>query len=203
MKKTILAALLAASFLLPGLASAATYKIDQEGQHAFIEFRIQHLGYSWLYGRFNDFSGQFTYDADNPDDASVTVNIDPASIDTNHEARDKHLRGPDFLNVKEFPKLTFESTKIEKVGEREVEVTGDLTMHGQTHSVTLDGTFNKMTKHPLPDYNGILTAGFSGRGTIKRSRWGVSQYTPAIGDRMEILVEIEGFAQDQLDKLPE
>ena len=69
MKKTLFAALLATAFLLPGIAGAATYKIDQEGQHAFIEFRIQHLGYSWLYGRFNDFSGQFTYDADNPDEA--------------------------------------------------------------------------------------------------------------------------------------
>ena len=80
-------------------AQAADYLIDTKGSHAFIQFKIAHLGYSWLLGRFNTFSGEFSYDENNPSTARIKVDIDTASIDSNHAERDKHLRGEDFLEV--------------------------------------------------------------------------------------------------------
>ena len=107
---TSLAALLALS--ASNLVEAADYKLDIKGAHAFINFKASHLGYSWLTGRFNKFDGQFSYDAKNVEATQITVNIDPASIDSNHAERDKHLRDKDFLNVAKFPKSKFVSTKV-------------------------------------------------------------------------------------------
>ena len=96
MKKLILAASVATVMALP--AQAADYTIDTQGAHAFIQFKISHLGYSWLYGRFNTFSGEFSYDADKLADSKISLTIDTASVDSNHAERDKHLRSPD-LNL--------------------------------------------------------------------------------------------------------
>ena len=77
-------------------AQVENYQIDTKGMHAFIEFKIKHLGYSWLKGRFNDFDGQFSYDTKNPENSAVNVSIKTASLDSNHAERDKHLRSKDF-----------------------------------------------------------------------------------------------------------
>jgi len=194
-----------AAFLLAGTpavqAAPETFKIDEA--HSDIAFMISHFGFSDAIGEFTEFSGTFTIDEDDPANSSVNVTIQADSVDTQHDKRDEHIRSPDFLNVKEYPEITFTSTEVEKTGEKTAEVTGDLTLHGTTKPVTLDVTLNKMGKHPLPDYNNILTAGISARATIERSNFGVSTFAPAIGEEMKLMFEIEGFAQDQLDKLPE
>lgn len=117
---------------------AADYIIDTKGAHAFIQFRIQHLGYSWLYGRFNDFDGRFSYDEKNPAAAKVEVNIRTASIDSNHAERDKHLRGKDFLDVGKFPAAKFVSTGFEEKGNGKAVLKGNLTLHGITKPVSID-----------------------------------------------------------------
>ena len=109
LKKTLFSLVLLLG--LGGTAQAAEhYVIDTKGMHAFITFRIQHLGFSWLEGRFNRFSGEFDYDEANPANNRVEVEIDLASIDTNHAERDKHLRSERFFDVERFPKATFVST---------------------------------------------------------------------------------------------
>ena len=135
MKKLLLAVALSGAAAFPGMASAADYKLDVKGAHAFINFKIKHLGYSWLTGRFNTFDGQFSYDAANPEASSIEVTIDTASIDSNHAERDKHLRGEDFLNVSEFPKATFKSTSYKAIDEDSGELTGVLTLHGVTKTI--------------------------------------------------------------------
>jgi polyisoprenoid-binding protein YceI len=177
-----------------GAAGAADFKIDSA--HTDVVFNVNHLGYSNTWGSFEDVSGRFSFDPDAPEDAEVSLTIDAASIDTNHTKRDEHLRGPDFLNVKEFPDITFESTSVEVTGDKQGKLTGDLTLHGQTHPVTLDVTFNKIAPHPLPQYDKVLTAGFSARGTITRSKWGVGKFTPAVGDEMKLFIEVEGMKSD-------
>jgi len=112
LKKTLLGAMLVAT----PLVQAADYVIDTKGAHAFIQFKIQHLGYSWLYGRFNQFGGNFSYDPANPKSNAITVEIDMASVDTNHAERDKHIRSEDFLNTDKFPKATFVSTAYQDNG---------------------------------------------------------------------------------------
>jgi len=195
--KTLTAAAGAAAALTVAPAAQAepeTFTIDQT--HSNIVFMLNHLGYANMIGQFQDYSGEFTFDPEDPSAASVSLTIQADSIDTDHAKRDQHLAGPDFLNAAEFPTITFESTGVEKTGETTGTLTGDLTMHGETHPVTLDVTFNKMAPNPLPQYDDILTAGFSARGTIERSKWGVDAYVPAVGDEMRLLIEIEGQDKD-------
>ncbi len=97
LKKTLLSLTAVSMLASAGSALAAEYKFDKEGQHAFIEFRIKHLGYSWLYGSFNDFDGAFTFDEKNPSADKVNVTINTNSVDTNHAERDKHLRSAEFF----------------------------------------------------------------------------------------------------------
>ncbi|MBV1920172.1 MAG: YceI family protein, partial [Pseudomonadales bacterium] len=81
-------------------AATDTYKIDTKGAHASIKFKIKHLGYSWLYGRFDTFDGTLMLDEKAPGNSKIEVSIDTASVNSNHAERDKHLKSPDFLNVK-------------------------------------------------------------------------------------------------------
>ena len=118
MKKYLLASAVTIGLLSP-LTHAADYIIDHKGAHASVNFKIKHLGYSWLHGRFNTFDGEFNYDAEKPNASQIMVNIDTTSLDSNHAERDKHLRGKDFLNVDKYPTATFKSTNItlDKIGE--------------------------------------------------------------------------------------
>jgi len=136
MKKLLSAALLSMS-LAGGLAQAEHYVIDTERAHAFIDFRIQHLGFSWMSGHFDKFSGDFNYDDANPAAAQINVNIDVASVDTNHAERDKHLREK-FLNSDKFPKAQFKSTSFEQKEDGSAVMVGDFTLHGVTKPLTLD-----------------------------------------------------------------
>ena len=140
MKKIFLASAL--SLAVAGTVQAddhsGTYAFDTQGAHQFVTFKISHLGYSWLYGRFNDFDGEFTYDAENPENSSVSVTIDTSSVDSNHAERDKHLRSEDFLHVGEFPEATFKSKRVVLDEEGEADIIGDLTLRGVTREVTLD-----------------------------------------------------------------
>jgi len=176
-----------------GPAPAAEFDVDDA--HTDVVFSLDHLGYSRIFGSFEAVDGRFTFDPDAPENASVSLTIQAASVDTDHAKRDEHLRSPDFLNARAFPEITFESRTVEVTGENTAKVTGDLTLHGQTHPVTLDVTFNKMAPHPLPQYDDVLTAGFSARGTIRRSRWGVGKFVPAVGDEMKLYIEVEGHAR--------
>jgi len=105
-----------AFIVTPQHAKAENYVIDTQGSHAFIQFKIPHLGFSWLLGRFDRFEGTFSYDEKNPSASKVKVTIDTASINSNHAKRDKHLRSKDFLDVKRFPRATFVSTSVEPKG---------------------------------------------------------------------------------------
>lgn len=173
-------------------ASAETdsFKIDPE--HTNILFIVNHLGYSRMIGQFQDFGGQFTFDDQAVENSAVEVTVKTESVDTDHQARDDDLRSPDFFNAVEFPDMTFKSTKVEKTGEKTGKITGDLTLLGVTKPVTLDVTFNQKAPHPLPGYNGILSAGFSATAKILRSDFGMKTFVPAIGDEIDIILEVEG-----------
>lgn len=118
-------------------AMASDYVIDNKGQHASVNFRASHLGFSFIAGRFNDFEGKFSHDPANPSVSKASVKIKAASIDTNHAERDKHLRSEDFFEVAKYPTITFESTgyAVDSGGAR---LNGDLTIHGVTRAVVID-----------------------------------------------------------------
>lgn len=174
-------------------AAAETFAFDRG--HTDIVFRIDHLGFSDTIGRFNDADGIIVLDETNPENSRVEVTIQTASLDTNHEERDTHLRGADFFNVEAHPTITFVSTSVERTGDETARVTGDLTILGVTQTVVLETTLNALMPHPIPSYEGVMTAGFSSITTISRSDFGMTAFVPAVGDEVSIILEIEAFQQ--------
>lgn len=179
-----LIAVLLSFFISTSPAWAAQYKIDPT--HSFVEFRIQHLGFSWLYGRFNDVSGEFTYDESKPDGSSFSVEIVTNSVDTNHVERDKHLRGKDFLEVSKYPKATFKSKSFD--GNT---LEGLLTLHGVSKSISIDVTKVGEGKDPWGGYR----AGFLGKVAFKKSDFGIDYNLGPAGEMIEFELGIEGIRQ--------
>lgn len=197
------AALLAAALALPAgegaRAEAQRFIIDPT--HTDVVFLVDHLGYSKLIGEFDDVTGSFVFDDESIANSSVQVTVGTASIDTDLEERDRDLRSPTFLNAQEFPEMTYASTEVVRTGERSGKVHGELTLLGVTKPLTLEVEFNKLAPHPLPGYKNALTAGFSARATLERSNWGLDAYVPALGDSIDILIEVEGFAESDYPEI--
>lgn len=190
MKVQFIAALtLATALLSPARAAEEQYVIDTEKAHAFVQFRIQHLGYSWLYGRFNDFGGSFTYDEGDPSKSHVEVVIKTASLDSNHAERDKHLRGKDFLDVNKFPEATFISTSYEETGANAATLTGDLSLHGVTKPVTI--AVSEIGHGPDPW--GGFRRGFEGTTTIKLADFGIEKDLGPASREVELTLSVEGI----------
>lgn len=189
LSKLILASIFVA---ISPFSNAADYQIDIKGQHAFIQFRIQHLGYSWLYGNFNEFSGDFSFDKNSPQNAKVNVIIKTASVDTNHAERDKHLRSDDFLDVKKFPEMKFVSTRYSPKAGAEGTLYGNLTLHGVTKPVTIHLTHMGEGKDPWGGYR----SGFSGTAEINRSDFGIDKNLGPASEKVEIILSIEGVKKN-------
>lgn len=190
MKKILSGLALASLLLTTGSAIAADYKIDKEGQHAFVNFRIQHLGYSWIYGTFKDFDGTFTFDEANPSADKVNVTINTNSLDTNHAERDKHLRSADFLNAAKFPQATFASTAVKKADDG-LDVTGNLTLNGVTKPVTLKAKLLGQGKDPW----GGVRAGFEANGKIKLKDFNITTDLGPASQDVELIISVEGVQQ--------
>lgn len=192
MKKHILAAALAASALLAtGAAQAADYKLDIAGAHASVQFKIKHLGYSWLTGRFNKFDGNFSYDAKAPNDAKINVTIDTRSLDSNHAERDKHLRSDDFLDTGEFPKATFVSQSVKFSDADSGTVTGDFTLKGVTKTITFPIEKVGEGNDPWGGYR----AGFSGTTSLKLTDYNITTSLGPASTVVDIILNIEGIRQ--------
>lgn len=170
---------------------AADYTIDTKGAHASITFKIKHLGYSWLKGRFDDFSGNFSYDPANPDAAKVSVDIDPASVNSNHAERDKHLRGDDFFAVKKFPKATFVSTGFKKGSGKTGTLTGDLTLRGVTRPITINVTEIGGGSDPWGGYR----QGFEGTTRFALKDFGIDFNLGPASREVELALSVEGIRQ--------
>jgi polyisoprenoid-binding protein YceI len=184
MKKLILAGLLSTSALT---ANASDYIIDTKGAHASINFKVNHMGFSWLTGRFNTFSGQFNYDPKNISDTKINVKIDTSSVDSNHAERDKHIRSDDFLSVKEFAEATFVSSSVIEKENGKLEVMGLLTLQGIKTEITIDAFKVGEGKDPWGNYR----VGFSGNTKISMKNYG---YKMDFGDVIFNL-NIEGIRQ--------
>lgn len=172
-------------------AQAADYQIDVKGQHAFVQFKIQHLGYSWLYGRFDQFDGHFSYDDNNPEAASIEMTVQTGSVNSNHAERDKHLRSDDFLNVAEHPTAQFISTSFKPSEDGHGEMTGDLTINGVTKPVTLDVQFVGAGKDPW----GGVRRGYEATTTIKLSDFNIKKNLGPASEELILTVSVEGIQQ--------
>lgn len=185
MKRILLAASIALASATSAFA-ADSYKIDPS--HAQAIFSYNHLGFSTTYGMFSGFTGSATLDMENLANSSVAVEMKLEDMLTGWEARDNHFKAADFFNAAEFPVVTFKSTSVEPTGDNTAKITGDLTILGQTKSVTLDAKVNKVGTNPL---NGKGWAGFDATTTLKRTEWGLGKFAPNVGDEVEIIISAE------------
>ncbi len=190
LKKTVLALTTCALLATAGTAAAADFKIDKEGQHAFVHFRIKHLGYSWLYGSFKDFDGTFSYDDKDPTKDKVNVTINTASVDTNHAERDKHLRSEHFLNTAKYPKATFVSSSVTKDGD-ELDINGNLTLNGVTKPVKLEAKLIGEGKDPWGGYR----AGFEAETTVALKDFNITTDLGPASQNVDLIISVEGVRQ--------
>ena len=182
----------------PSDAAAGEYAMDLA--HTSLNFRLSHMGLSNYTARFTKLDGKLGFDPANPADQTVSATIDAGSLQTNYpDAKTLDfdaLLEKEFLDAAKFPTITFKSTKVEPTGPRTAKVTGDLTLHGETHPVTLEATFNGGYKPNGMDPMGARV-GFSAKGTFKRSDFGIKYGLPApgttmgVGDDVEVAIESE------------
>jgi polyisoprenoid-binding protein YceI len=135
-----------------------------DNTHSQVTFSVRHMMISTVKGHFNLISGQLHIDEQTPANSWIEAEADVASVDTRDERRDGHLRSPDFFDVENYPKLTFKSTKVEKVGDEEYKVTGDLTVRGISKPVTFDAEYSGQIK----DLYGMQRAGLTAKTTVNR-----------------------------------
>ncbi len=194
-------ALLSLALLVwPGTAAAEvrTYQLDPD--HLFVTFLVEHAGYAQIIGRFMRARGRFMYDEDNRSLESGTVTLFAHSVFTGHYQRDKLLRGSGFLNAAEYPRIVFEFSRFQPTGPRRGRLFGQLELLGETRTVSLDVTINRVG--PNPAAAGMLrpapyVLGASARGTILRSRWGMQgdARSGLLADEVELIIEIEAHRQ--------
>jgi polyisoprenoid-binding protein YceI len=174
---------------------AGSYTLDKS--HASLVFRVDHLGFSKYTGRFTDYDARLQLDPANPAAAALTVTIDPRSLSIDNPPAGflDALRGPDWLDAARYPEMAFRSTSVQLTGANTARVVGDFTLHGVTRPVTLEAKFNGgYAGHPM-DPNARI--GFSARGSLKRSEFGIAYGIPApgttmgVGDDVEIVIETE------------
>lgn len=188
-RKIVIAAFTTLALIAASPVSAATYVIDTKGAHASIKFKISHLGYSWLYGRFNTFKGSFNYDENNTSASKVSVEIDTASVDSNHAERDKHLRSDDFLDVSKYPKASFVSTGFQDKGNGKAALQGNLTLHGVTKPITIDVIHVGAGKDPWGGYR----RGFSGSTKLTLKDFGITKNLGPASTQVELILDVEGI----------
>ena len=189
MKSTFIKGLALATLVTASPLYAADYTIDTKGAHASIEFRISHLGTSWLTGRFNTFDGEFSYDSDNPAAASVNVEVDVTSFDSNHAERDKHIRGDEYLNVADHPTASFKSSSFTPNADGGGVMKGMLTLYGTSKEVAIDVAKVGEGKDPWGDYR----AGFSGTLELKPKEFGMNYKLGPAAETVYMDLNIEGI----------
>lgn len=167
--------------------AAAPWIMDKS--HAAVTFSVDHLGFSLVQGEFHEFDAVIDFDPDQIESSSVSFTIKAASADTNWEARDKHMRSPDFLDVETHPDITFVSKSVRLTGENTAEVVGDVTIKGVTHEETFEATLRKIGPSPFnPDQT---IAGLAVSGEIDRTKYDVAYGAPAIGVVIPVRIDLE------------
>lgn len=171
-------------------ATQAQAKIEQykfEKPHTQIGFYVGHLGFSHSHGNFTDFDGEIIFNRAEVAKSSVNVTIQTASVEMGNDVWNEHVRDT-FLKPNQFPTITFRSSSIDVTGENTADIKGNLKISGVTKPVVLKTVFNKEGANP---FNKKYTTGFTATLDIKRSDFGIKEYLPAIGDDIEIRIEVE------------
>lgn len=191
MKKCLLGSLIAGVMLVAGSVNAADYVIDTKGAHASIQFKVSHLGYSFVVGRFNQFEGGFSFDKNDIKASKINVTINTASLDSNHAERDKHLRSADFLNVTKFPQADFVSKSVVDKGDGKFVLNGDLTLNGVTKPVAIDADYIGEGKDPWGGYR----VGFVGQTQFALKDFDIQMDLGPASSHVTLDLVVEGIKQ--------
>jgi polyisoprenoid-binding protein YceI len=188
--------LLAAVFALaPGLASAEPARYEIDPAHTVVAFLVEHIGFARVLGSFTEVEGSFSFDETTGTLSDVQVSVTTASIASHHEERDEHLRSDDFLDTRRHPTMSFTSNQARRIGDREFEITGELTLIGLTRPLTLTATWNKSGDYPIG--RNAYAIGVSARGVLAREDFGMDYALDNgwVGNEVEILIEFEALRQ--------
>ena len=188
---TLAAGLLAALASAPAAAQSARFEIDPE--HLSIGFLVSHLGYADVLGMFRSGRGSFRYDEKTGALTDIRIEVDTASVYTNHRKRDDHLKGPDFLNSSEFPRMVFTAAAGKRIAEKQFEIEGRLELVGKALPMTLQATINKLSEYELGTFRKPYVMGVSARGSLKRSPYGMTYGLDNawVGDNVQMIIEFE------------
>jgi polyisoprenoid-binding protein YceI len=166
---------------------ADTWHLD--GPHSAAQFSVRHLGISTVRGTFTKVSGDVNYVPSDITKSSVNVTIDASSVDTRVTMRDNDVKSDHFLDVAQFPTITFKSKSVKPAGTGKLAIVGDLTIHGVTKEVTLDVTGpGDPIKNPMGP--GMRT-GASASTKINRQDFGMTKMSPMVGDDVDIQIDVE------------
>ncbi|WP_439518944.1 YceI family protein [Hydrogenophaga sp.] len=190
---TLCTALLATT---PAQAQAARYEIDPD--HLTVAFLVDHIGYAKVLGLFRSARGNYRFDEATATLSDVRIEVETASVFSNQRKRDDHLKGPDFLNSGEFPRMVFTAASARRTGERTFDITGQLELLGKKQPLTLQATWNKSAESPLGGLGGKpYVMGVSARGSFKRSAFGMNYAVSNgwVGDEVPLIIEFEAIRQ--------
>ena len=169
--------------------ASGKYKVDPE--HSTVLLKVKHLNTSWTFCHFDQVSGEFTVDPAKPESGSLKVVVAASSIATGQAARDGHLKSADFLDVAQFPEITFTSKKISKSGEGKYKVEGELALHGVKKSLSVD-----LEEVGTSDSKFGVRAGYFGTFSVQRKDFGITFMPDAVGDEIAVTVSVEGIKGD-------
>ena len=189
---------LCAHLLLPAAAQAQATKYELDPDHTTVAFLVDHIGYAKILGMFRSVRGSYSFDEATATLTNVRIEVETGSVFSNQRKRDDHLKGPDFLNSGEFPRMVFTASSAKRTSDRQFEITGQLELLGKSQPLTLQATWNKSAESPL---GGPLrkpyVMGVSARGSFKRSAYGMN-YAVAngwVGDEVPLIIEFEAVRQ--------
>lgn len=165
------------------------FALDPE--HLSIAFLVDHIGFAKVLGRFREARGSFSFDATTGALSDIRIEIDAASVSTDHAKRDEHLRGADFLNVREFPSLVFTASGATAVQGRRYRIDGELELLGTRRPVSLDAMWNKSGQYPFG--GNPYAMGVSARGSFLCSEFGMTYAVDNgwVGDEVDLIIEFE------------
>jgi len=176
-------------------AIADNYRIDTLGGHASVNFRIKHLGYSWLTGRFTKFAGTFQYDEKNLSKSKISMTIKTKSFDSDHALRDTHIRGAKYLNVRKFPEARFVSTSYTPIDKNTARLTGKFSLHGVTKDISTMITHIGGGKDPWGGYR----QGFETHFKIRLKDYGIKHNLGPASEELELSIYLEGVKESLED----
>ena len=189
-KKTIVLLALAAFLLGGSVLAADTYKIDPV--HSTAVFRVKHFSVSYYNGLFRNVQGSIVFDPANPASSSLNVELKANSVFTNNKQRDGHIKGPDFLNARQFPVLSFKSTRVKEIEKGSYQVSGELTIRGVTKPLTI--TVEHVGSSAIPNFG--YRVGFTTQFTFNRRDFQVNYGTDyVVGDKVQITLDLEAMRQ--------